>query len=250
MEASYSDLSLEDKTVSRHTHPSRSFPPATGGGAARGGLKRRGATGCQRDLTGKKTIRGAMGQESVGGQKKGVLGQGGQGGRQGSELRRKQRGPRTEGGGGGGRKEEQNPTNQTTTTFFSNKVPPALAPLVIPSEIDGSWKLTQYIENGSSKDEIVAENYVITRKDGMQEITKDGKPFSKRWFEVDEVKLPKQITFIDTDEPRADSGLGIYQLDGKQMKLAMLVENDARDRPKSFEEKGIVIAIYERLKNK
>lgn len=115
------------------------------------------------------------------------------------------------------------------------------------SEIDGAWKLTKYIESGKPNEEDVKANYRVLRKDGIQEITKDGKSFSKAKFEIDPSKSPKQITFTDDNGARFG---GIYDVNGETMRVAILSDSEKRktDRPTDFKEEGKIIAVYERVK--
>jgi uncharacterized protein (TIGR03067 family) len=116
------------------------------------------------------------------------------------------------------------------------------------TEVDGTWKLIKYIENGKPREEIVKQNYLIVRKHGVQEITKDGKPFSKTKFKVDPSKTPKHIDFL------SDKGaLGAYEIKGREMRLAILADpkKQKTERPGDLKEaEGNIIAVYERVKDK
>ena len=116
------------------------------------------------------------------------------------------------------------------------------------TEVDGTWKLIKYIENGKPREDIVKQNYLIVRKDGVQEITKDGKPFSKSKFKVDPSKTPKHIDFLG--DPGA---LGAYEIKGGEMRLALRAdpEKQKSERPGDLKEaEGAIIAVYERVKDK
>ena len=119
------------------------------------------------------------------------------------------------------------------------------------TEVDGIWKLIRYIENGKPREDIVKQNYVIVRKDGVQEIKKDGKPFSKSKFKVDPSKSPKHIDFLgDSGDSEA---LGAYEIKDGQMRLAMRADpkKQKTKRPGDLKEaEGIIIAVYERVKDK
>ena len=65
------------------------------------------------------------------------------------------------------------------------------------TEIDGTWKLIEYFENGKPLNDIVKQNYLIVRKNGLQTITRDGKPFSKVKFKIDPSQSPSHINFIN-----------------------------------------------------
>src|SRR5687768_12106695 len=79
------------------------------------------------------------------------------------------------------------------------------------TEVDGTWKLTKYVENGRPNEDVAKGNYQIVRKDGTQAITKDGKPFSKGKYEVDPAKSPKHIDLIDDKGVRVR---GVYEIKG------------------------------------
>jgi uncharacterized protein (TIGR03067 family) len=117
------------------------------------------------------------------------------------------------------------------------------------TEVDGIWKLTKYIENGKPNEDVVKGNYRIVRKDGLQEITKDGKPFSKAKFEVDPAKTPKHIDFIDDKGIRVG---GVYEIKGDEMRVAILADSEKRkrSRPSALREEGNIIAVYEHVKDK
>ena len=119
------------------------------------------------------------------------------------------------------------------------------------TEIDGTWKLTKYFENGAANEEIVKQNYIIVRKDGLQVITKDGKPFSNTWFEVDASHSPKHVDFIHVeDKDQQPSTLGVYEINDDVLKVALLTTNESTDRPKKIELEGTIMAVYERVKSK
>jgi uncharacterized protein (TIGR03067 family) len=115
------------------------------------------------------------------------------------------------------------------------------------TEVDGTWKLVEYIENGTPNADEVKANYVIVRKDGIQEITKNGEPFNKRKIEIDPTKTPKHIDFIDEKGTRVR---GVYEIKGDTMKAALLFDDEKRktERPADLEEKGNILAVYERVK--
>ena len=115
------------------------------------------------------------------------------------------------------------------------------------TEVDGTWKLIKYIENGKPREDIVKQNYLIVRKDGVQEITKDGKPFTKSRFKVDSSRTPKHIDFLG--DPGA---LGAYEIKGGEMRLALRAdpEKQKTERPGDLKEaEGSIIAVYERVKD-
>lgn len=74
---------------------------------------------------------------------------------------------------------------------------PAGSSLSAETEVDGTWQLIYYYEEGKSGDEIVKQNYVIVRRDGVQKITMNGNPFMTAKFVVDSSKKPSQQRFRD-----------------------------------------------------
>lgn len=114
------------------------------------------------------------------------------------------------------------------------------------TEVDGTWKLIKYIETGKPNADEINANYLVVRKDGVQEITKDGKPFSKTKFAVAPSKTPKHIDFIDEKGTRIG---GVYEIKGCEMRVAILGNSEKRitTRPGAVKEEGNIIAVYERV---
>lgn len=114
-----------------------------------------------------------------------------------------------------------------------------------PEEVEGTWKLTGYVEDGKAKPEEVKADYLVTRKAGVQEITKGGEIFTTRRYEVDVKNSPKTIDFI------SDAGrtLAVYEIKDKMMRVAMYLDPAKlkSERPSDFEEAGKVVATYERV---
>lgn len=117
------------------------------------------------------------------------------------------------------------------------------------TEVDGTWKLIKYIEDGKPNESEVKANYLIVRNDGVQVITKGGKPFSKVNFEVDPTKTPRYIDFIDDKGTRVG---GVYEIEGHEMRVAIFADSEKRKtgRPSDLKEEGNIIAVYERVKDK
>lgn len=118
------------------------------------------------------------------------------------------------------------------------------------SELDGAWKLVGYSVSGVDDYEIVAQDYILVRRDGLQSITKGGEPFSSNLFVTHSMKTPKEIDFYDSKSGTAEkiSVPGIYRLDGKELRLAIDKDENSGLRPKDFEPVGKIIARYERIK--
>ena len=118
---------------------------------------------------------------------------------------------------------------------------------VVTTNLDGHWQLTRYIEDGKPNDAEVQANYRVVRKNGVQEIFKDGKPFSQRRFEVDPEQSPQHIDFIDDRGARVR---GIYQIQGNELRVAILADPDRRkqERPRDLTEEGNILAVYDRIK--
>lgn len=118
-----------------------------------------------------------------------------------------------------------------------------------PSELDGTWKLIGYSVKGVEDSEIVAQDYVIVRRDGLQSITKGGEEFSTNLFVVHTTKSPKEIDFYGTKSKTAltITGRGIYELDGKLLTVAIDSDEDSDVRPSNFEPSGKIKARYERI---
>ena len=117
------------------------------------------------------------------------------------------------------------------------------------TEVDGTWRLTGYIEDGRPNEDEVRANYRIVRTDGIQEITRAGKFFNKRVFKVDPRKMPRHIDFID------DKGAvvrGVYEIAGDAMRIAILAdpERQRTDRPDDLGKEGKIVAVYERVRDR
>jgi uncharacterized protein (TIGR03067 family) len=117
----------------------------------------------------------------------------------------------------------------------------------IEANVDGHWRLTRYIEDGKPNDAEVQANYRVVRKNGVQEIFRDGKPFSQRKFEIDAEQSPKHIDFIDDCGARVR---GIYQIKGDEMRVAILADPDRRKQelPRDLTEDDNILAVYDRIK--
>ena len=116
----------------------------------------------------------------------------------------------------------------------------------VKSEVDGTWKLVEYIENGTPNAAVVEAGYEIRRQNGVQEIYSRGKLFSSRKFKVNAAATPRQIDFID------DAGKvthGIYELTDDKHRAALFVDSakGATDRPGGFDEPGLIVATYSRV---
>ncbi|WP_406698680.1 hypothetical protein V5E97_07310 [Singulisphaera sp. Ch08] len=120
---------------------------------------------------------------------------------------------------------------------------------VAATEVDGTWRLTRYIENGKPNEEEVRANFLIVRKNGIQEITRGGTFFSKRKITIDPLKTPKQIDLVD------DAGVcvvGIYEMGVDGMRLAILADPEKRktERPSNLKDEGNIVAVYQRVQDK
>ena len=117
----------------------------------------------------------------------------------------------------------------------------------VTTNLDGHWQQTPYIQDGKPNDAEVQASYRVVRKNGVQEIFKDGKLFSQRKFEVDPEPSPQHIDFIDD---RGERVRGIYQIQGDEMRVAILADPDRRkqERPRDLTEEGNILAVYDRIK--
>lgn len=110
------------------------------------------------------------------------------------------------------------------------------------TEIDGTWELQKSMEGGGKWVDETAAKFVAVRRDGIQTITKDGTLFSRRRFSVDLSSSPKSVDLDDLEDAEKKIGrtLGIYELEGDTLKLALPSDPSKRstDRPKDFEEDG------------
>lgn len=119
-------------------------------------------------------------------------------------------------------------------------------------DIEGQWHVRKSLEaEGKWVDETDAK-FLVVRQNGLQTITRDGQPFSKRKYSIDPSTTPKSLTFDDVEnaEIKYGSALGIYEINGNILKVAIASDPKKRatDRPKDFSEDGTKwIYIYERI---
>lgn len=133
------------------------------------------------------------------------------------------------------------------------------SPLALPAaeqitEIDGTWELTSFIEKGQEDAKIVQSKFVLVRENGIQSITKDGKPWGKkRAYRIDAKATPKQATWSDSARLDEAVNVGIYEIDGDTMKVAMFADlaRQVTERPKDFTpSEDTIVVRYKRVKGK
>lgn len=118
------------------------------------------------------------------------------------------------------------------------------------TEVDGTWNLVGFNVGGKDDAKTVAEKFVITRKDGLQTITKGGVSSDKSNFKIDASAKPKTITFTWVEDDKTTTA-GIYVVEGDTMKIAVFNDKSkqATDRPKDFEPaEGKTVATYKKAK--
>lgn len=117
------------------------------------------------------------------------------------------------------------------------------------TEIDGEWSLEEYYQDGKLVQAIVDSKYVIHRENGVQTITKDGKPFSKFGFAVDTSKSPKRMTIKKLDAAEPES-INIYELSDDTMRVAQLADLAKRRTaaPADFKvAEDKIVVVYRRV---
>jgi uncharacterized protein (TIGR03067 family) len=124
----------------------------------------------------------------------------------------------------------------------------------VKTEIDGTWEVTRFNEQGTDTSEPVRSKLVVVRENGIQTTTKDGKPWGKKsHYSIAPNTAPKQIAFSDPDQPDKITHIGIYEIKGDTMKMAGFVDRAKRttERPKDFTPaEGKVVSELKRVKEK
>jgi uncharacterized protein (TIGR03067 family) len=124
----------------------------------------------------------------------------------------------------------------------------------VKSEIDGAWEVTHFNEVGKDAAQDAKATFVVTRENGEQTMTKGGKPCGKKLcFSIDPTATPKRLTFSDPDQPDKITYVGIYELNGDAMKVAMFAKKAKRatEWPADFKpSKDKHVAEYKRVKGK
>ena len=120
------------------------------------------------------------------------------------------------------------------------------------TEIDGTWEVISYNDNGKEDAKSVKSEYIAVRQKGVQTITKEGKPWKERRYSVNPKANPKEITVRDPRDGKITS-VGIYEIKGDTMKIAVFDDKTqkAQERPKDFSpSKGKKVITYRRVGEK
>jgi uncharacterized protein (TIGR03067 family) len=124
----------------------------------------------------------------------------------------------------------------------------------VKSEIDGTWEVTRFNELGKDAAQDAKSKFLVVRENGEQSMTKGGKPCGKTiCYSIDPTAKPKRFTFSDPNQPDKIAYVGIYELNGDAMKVAMFAKKAKRatEWPKDFEpSKEKHVAEYKRVKGK
>jgi uncharacterized protein (TIGR03067 family) len=121
------------------------------------------------------------------------------------------------------------------------------------SEVDGTWEMIRLSDNGKDDQETVKAKFVVVRENGTQTITKEGKVWKKLRYTLNPKSKPKQITWSDPAQGDKVTAVGIYEVDGDTMKVAVFSDEAKRvaERPKDFKpSEDKKVAFYRWVKGK
>ncbi len=113
----------------------------------------------------------------------------------------------------------------------------------------GTWTVVKAEEDGKMTTEILKAKF--TFKDGDKLFIKmpsEPKPLEVA-FKLDAAKKPKQIDFTRLEDGRAETALGIYEIDGDKLKLCA-AEPELKERPTEFKSKSRKVTVLELTRDK
>jgi pimeloyl-ACP methyl ester carboxylesterase len=113
-----------------------------------------------------------------------------------------------------------------------------------PSELDGVWTRTQWIEDGVARPAFT-EGYTAIWRDGVLSLFKDGKLQLAHRFMVDSRQSPKQLAFVDAigDPEQFD----IYELRGNELWMTRFSDPaNWLARPRTFTPTGQTVVVWRR----
>ncbi len=117
------------------------------------------------------------------------------------------------------------------------------------TEIDGTWQLVEWNENGRLDERVVADDYRIVRINGVQSIARGGMPFSASWFRVRH-DGDKWIEFWDEKSSKW-AGFTRYRIDKDTLKVAQYIDEkrSGKEFPKDLKPReGVIIVTYRRIR--
>ena len=118
------------------------------------------------------------------------------------------------------------------------------------TQMTGTWRPIAYQKDGKkAPDEQLAKTRTIFSADGKIMVQREGKTIVQGTIMIDPAKKPKQSNGTFTDGELKGTTLGIYEVDGDNMKICYAMPG--KDRPTEFSSKpgsGHVLVFYKRAK--
>jgi uncharacterized protein (TIGR03067 family) len=115
-------------------------------------------------------------------------------------------------------------------------------------KLQGTWKLISFEIAGKGDDDTKDENRELVIDGDKITIKSEGKEVGQESFTLDPTKKPKAIDFLTlTGEEKDKKRLGIYELDGDNLKFCVDEKGEARPADFKTKESGILV-ILKRVK--
>ena len=115
-------------------------------------------------------------------------------------------------------------------------------------QMTGTWRPTSYEKDGKkSPAEQLEKTRTIFGADGKVMVQRDGKTIVEGNINIDPTKKPKQSEGTFTEGELKGKTLGIYEIDGDNMRICYALPG--KDRPTEFSSKpgsGHVFVVYKR----
>ncbi|MFL5244599.1 MAG: TIGR03067 domain-containing protein [Gemmataceae bacterium] len=117
-------------------------------------------------------------------------------------------------------------------------------------KIQGTWKLMSFEVAGKGDEDTKDENRVLVIEGDKITVNNDGKEVEKDSFTLDPSKKPKAIDFVTlSDNDKDKKRLGIYELDGDNLKIC--IDEKGEKRPTEFATKeggNLVLVVLKHVK--
>lgn len=114
--------------------------------------------------------------------------------------------------------------------------------------IQGIWTVVSAERDGKKMPEKETKNVKVTFKDGVMSVSREARD-EKAGYKLDPAKKPKTIDFTPDQDKKEKPALGIYELDGDNLKLCWSKEGGAR--PTEFVSKAdsdVMLIVLKREK--
>jgi uncharacterized protein (TIGR03067 family) len=116
--------------------------------------------------------------------------------------------------------------------------------------LQGAWKLMSFEVAGKGDDDTKDENRELVIEGDKITVMNEGKEVEQNSFTLDPTKKPKCIDVTSlTGEEKGKKRLGVYELDGDNLKIC--IEDKAETRPAEFKTKeggNQILVVLKRVK--